>query len=75
MDEIIQLVCDKTGISADQARTAVETVVGFVKDKLPGGMGEQVESFINGGSSLGDLGNLGGMAGSLTDKIGGMLGN
>ena len=33
MDEVIKMVADKTGISADQAKSAVETVMGFLKDK------------------------------------------
>ena len=35
MDELIKLVSQKTGLSAEMAKTAVETVVGFLKDKLP----------------------------------------
>ena len=68
MESIIKMVCEKTGISESQAKTAVETVVSFLKDKMPGGIGAQVESFVNGGTdSLGDL------AGGLKDKIGGVF--
>ncbi len=75
MDEMIQLICDKTGLSAEQARGAADTVVGFLKDKLPSGMGEQLDSLINGGS-LGSLGDLAqNLPGGLGDKIGGMLGS
>jgi nucleoid DNA-binding protein len=35
MDDLIKLVAEKTGISPEQAKTAVETVMGFVKEKLP----------------------------------------
>ncbi len=73
MDEIVQLICSKTGISTEQAQGAVTTVVGFLKDKLPGGIGDQVESFMNGsGSGLGDMANN--LTGGLGDKIGGMFG-
>ena len=68
MESIIKMVCEKTGISESQAKTAVETVVSFLKDKMPGGIGAQVESFVNSGTdSLGDL------AGGLKDKIGGVF--
>ena len=66
MENIIKLVCEKTGISESQAKSAVETVVSFLKDKMPGGIGAKVESFINGGA-----GSLGDLAGGLKDKIGG----
>lgn len=72
MDEIIQLVCSKTGISEEQAKGAVDTVVGFLKDKMPAGIGDQVQGFISGGSSMGSLGDI---AGGLGDKIGGMFGS
>ena len=35
MDELIKLVTQKAGISEAQAQQAVETVMGFLKDKLP----------------------------------------
>jgi len=35
MDELIKRITEKTGISEDQARSAVTTVTGFLKEKLP----------------------------------------
>ena len=69
MESLIKMVSEKTGISDAQAKTAVETVVGFLKDKMPAGIGSQVESFVKGGS-----GSVGDLAGGLKDKIGDMLG-
>lgn len=68
MENIIKMITEKTGISEAQAKTAIETVVSFIKDKLPGGISQQVESVVNGGS-IGDI------ADGLKDKIGGMFGN
>lgn len=69
MESLIKMVSEKTGISQEQAKTAVETVVTFLKDKMPAGIGGQVESFVKGGkSSLGDV------AGGIKDKIGGLMG-
>ncbi len=69
MQALIKMVSEKTGISEAQATTAVNTVIGFLKDKMPAGIGLQVESFVKGGgSSLGDV------TGGLADKIGGMFG-
>lgn len=70
MDQIVKLVTEKTGISEDQAKVAVQTVTNFLKDKLPGGLGSQIESFINGGAS----GSIGDIAEGLKDKLGGIFG-
>ena len=39
MDELIKRITEKTGISEDQARSAVNTVSGFLKEKLPAPIG------------------------------------
>ncbi len=69
MENIVKLVSEKSGISEAQAKTAVDTVVSVLKDKMPGGVGNQVASFIETGkSSLGDVGE------GLKDKMGGLFG-
>ena len=56
MEELIKTVTAKAGISESQARTAVDTIVSFLKDKLPGGIGGQVESFLAGNAAkVGDV--------------------
>ena len=35
MDELVRQVAEKVGVSEDKARVAVETVVNFLKEKLP----------------------------------------
>ena len=35
MEDIVAAVIAKTGLSEAQARSAAETVIGFLKDKLP----------------------------------------
>jgi hypothetical protein len=50
MDELVKLVTQKTGISDDQARAAVETVLGFLKQKLPAPIAGQIDSLLAGGS-------------------------
>lgn len=68
MEELIKTLTAKVGISESQAKSAVETVVSFLKDKLPAGIGSQVESFIKGGaSSAGDI------IEGLKDKAGGLF--
>ena len=74
MDELINLVVQKTGISQDDARKAVEVIVDTLKNKLPGPIASHLDSFISGGVS-GGLGTLAGEAGDLLKgKLGGLFG-
>ena len=57
MEELIKRITEKTGISEDQARSAVNTVAGFLKEKLPAPLAGQVENVLGG-------------AGGVTDKLG-----
>ena len=61
MDELVKLVVERTGISEEMARTAIETVLGFIKEKLPGPIAAQVDSVLDGGGAGGLLSSLGGM--------------
>lgn len=67
MDELIKLVTQKTGISEKQATQAVETVMDFLKDKLPSPVASQIESALTGGE-LPDVGGLGKTLGGLFGK-------
>ncbi|MBK8982133.1 MAG: hypothetical protein IPM38_07380 [Ignavibacteria bacterium] len=66
MDELIKMVSEKAGITAEQAKSATETVGGFVKDKLPAGLGDQVSNFLEGK----DTGGIADMAKGFKDKLG-----
>lgn len=72
MDELIKLVADKTGIPADTAKTAVTTVIGFLKDKLPAPLASQLDGLT--GSSSGDGNKEGGDGGNILDSVGKMFG-
>jgi uncharacterized protein (DUF2267 family) len=67
MDELIKMVTEKAGISEDQARQAIEAVMGFLKDKLPGPIAGQVENVLGGGE-MPDVGGLGKTLGGLLGK-------
>lgn len=70
MDELINQITSRTGISHEQAQQAVEMVMGFAKSKLPEPLASQLDGLMGGGGS-GDmlsqvqdqLGNLGGLFG------------
>lgn len=58
MDQLIDLVVERTGISREQAEKAVETVTGFLKDR------PDVVAGLLGGAAGGDIGKkLGGLFG------------
>ena len=62
MDELVKMVAQKTGISEDQARTAVTTVLDYLKQRLPAPIASQVDSVL-GGQAGGVAGALGGLFG------------
>ena len=65
MEELIKQVSEKAGITEDQARTAVETVAAYLKERVPSAYSGYIDSFMSGGSGGGTgLGSLlGGMFG------------
>jgi len=65
MDELVKLVSEKTGIAEEQARQAVEIVIGYLKDNLPKPIAGQVDKVLSGGGV--DVGDL-------KEGLGGMLG-
>jgi hypothetical protein len=69
MDELVKQVTERTGISEAQARTAVDTVVGFLKQRLPEPLGGQLDSLLAGGAGV-----AGDVIGKAGDMLGGVLG-
>lgn len=68
MDELVKLVSEKTGLSKEMARTAVDTVVGFLKQKLPAPVAGQIDALLGGTSSASGLGGIAQGLGSLLGK-------
>jgi hypothetical protein len=63
MDELVRLVSERTGLSEENARVAVNVVVDYLKQKLPAPVAGQIDDVLEGGGAgLGDvaqgLGNL-----------------
>lgn len=50
MEELVKLVVQKAGVSEAQARVAVETMVVFIKQRLPEPYGAQVDAMLRGAS-------------------------
>jgi hypothetical protein len=61
MNELINIIVQKTGISQENAQKAVQVTVDFLKSKLPAPIAAQVDSFLSGGGI------------GLTEQAGGFL--
>ena len=61
MDELVKQVQQRTGLSEEQARQAVETVISLLKERLPAPIAGQIDSVLAGGQN--PLGGLGGLLG------------
>ena len=74
MDELVNLVVQKTGISQDDARKAVEVIVSELKSRLPVPIASHVDAFLAGGMS-GGMNTLASEAGEmLKGTLGGLFG-
>lgn len=63
--QIVQLIQEKANINEQQAQQALETVVTFLKEKLPPPVASQIDVVLTG-----DLSNLGG----IVQGLGGLFG-
>jgi hypothetical protein len=68
MDELIKRITEKTGISEDQARSAINTVAGFLKERLPAPLAGQVDNVLGGGGGMSDT------LGDAAAKVGNIFG-
>ena len=81
MNELVQIVQQKTGLSPEMAQKVVDTVIGYLKGKLPEPMASGLESMMGGGAGTpaeGGAGDAEGMmdrAKSMMSGLGGMMGN
>ena len=70
MNELINLIVQKTGISQENAQKAAQTAIDFLKTKLPAPVAGQVDAVL-----AGDMSGIAGQAGEmLKGKLGGAFG-
>jgi len=62
MEELVQQVAERAGISQEQATIAVETVANILRERIPAPYNKYVDSFLN---SEGGGGGIGGMLGGI----------
>ena len=74
MNELIDLVVQRTGLSQEDAQKAVVAVIDFLKTKLPPPIASHIDALIAGGTA-GALGGIEAEAGELIKgKLGSLLG-
>lgn len=49
MDELVKQITQKFNVPEDTVRSIVQMVVNYLKEKLPGPIGSQVEAFLSTG--------------------------
>ncbi|HEX8636341.1 MAG TPA: hypothetical protein VF703_19625 [Pyrinomonadaceae bacterium] len=69
MEELIRQVTERTGITEAQARTAIDTVMGYMRDKLPASVSGMIDGAVGGGAGV-----AGGMADTAQNMLGGIGG-
>ena len=55
MDELVKLVMEKTNMGEEQATQAVETVVTFLKQKLPAPIAGQIDGILANDAVMGQM--------------------
>jgi hypothetical protein len=68
MDELIKQVSQKTRIPEETAKVAVETVVNYLKEKLPEPIAGQIDNVLSGAGSISGLGDMAKGLGGLFGK-------
>ena len=72
IDEITSAVAEKTGLSEEMSKMAVELVLSMVKEKLPEPLDGYVDTVVGGGEV--DMASLAGGSGGLGGMLGGLFG-
>jgi hypothetical protein len=68
VNELEKLLTEKVGLSPEQAQKAVTTMMGFLKEKLPGPLGAHLDSLT--GTGAGAATGSGGAAGLMGEAEG-----
>ncbi len=69
MEELVKLVAEKTGMPEASAKKAVETVLAFLKERLPDPIADRLDDVVEGAGKL-DLDQINDIA----KNLGGLFG-
>lgn len=70
MQELIQQIVERAGISEQSAEQAVDTVIAYVKEHAPAPVAAQLENYLSGESGQSAVGAAKGALGSMFGKRG-----
>lgn len=73
MDQLVNFITEKTGLSQEQALSAAQAVLEFAKDKVPAPLQGMLEGILGGDNNQGG-GNEGGGIGDMLGGLGKMFG-
>lgn len=48
MEELLKLISERAGLSSDQSKSALTTILGLLKEKMPDALGGQLEGLLLG---------------------------
>lgn len=68
MDELMSAIQEKTGLPAEQATAAAQAAMDFLREKLPPGIGDNLDDLIAGNTEA-----IAEATEGMTDKIKGMF--
>lgn len=68
MQELVQLIVERAGISEEAAAQAVDTVVAYVKEHAPAPIAAQLETYLTGETATSAIGAAKGALGSMFGK-------
>ncbi len=78
MDQVVDMVVQRTGIPRDAAVKAVDVVIGYLKDRLPPPVASQLDNVLGAQGTGGMTGQAqqgaGGFMDQAKDTLGGMFG-
>ncbi len=66
---LVDLIREKTGVSAEQAQQAIDVVTGFLKEKLPEPVAAQIDALLKG-----DVSAVAAQLDAAKNMLGGLLG-
>ena len=58
MDELVKLVMEKTNMGEEQAKQTIDTVIGFLKQKLPAPIAGQIDNALANEAMMGRAGDV-----------------
>lgn len=76
MQELIQSLQEKVGLSAEQAKDAASHFVDYIKSKIPESLHEHIDAAISGGGNMAEQvkEKAGDLLSGVTSKLSGLFG-